>query len=63
MIKSLHEQVAELRAVHEVDGLVILLHIQIISRRLHRLDLHGVRLYHLGQEIYVLTENNVQKKR
>jgi hypothetical protein len=45
----------KLRAVHQADCFVVLIHIQIVTRRLHGLHLDGIRLYHLGQEIHVLT--------
>jgi hypothetical protein len=54
-LTALHEQMTKLRAVHQADGFVVLIHIQIVTRRLHGLHLDSIRLYHLGQEIHVLT--------
>lgn len=52
---------AVFRTVHKINGLIILVYIQIISRGLHGLHLHCVGLDNLGHEIHVLTEKRRRK--
>ena len=49
---TLHEQVAKLRAIHQLNSLVVLVDIQVITSCLNGLHFHCVGLHHLGQEVH-----------